>query len=99
MQGTTKFFKGLLGLVTMWPAGFFLIFTLSTASVVLNFGLFVLLFAATVAVSLVLLSVYLSHIMTHLPKEKRSGWILVVILTHPFGMPVYWYSKIWRSAA
>ena len=53
----------------------------------------------TVFLILGLLVYYIVHVLKSdkVPKEKRTLWIVVLLLGHMFSIPIYWYHYIWKE--
>lgn len=100
----------LLGVVTLWPIIYIVIFTTSfflAMSVEDQSRLdlmFRYLFAAhilTMFLGIALLAFYVTHLFKNdrMPSEQRILWMLVLFMGNALAFPVYWYLHVWPTRA
>lgn len=108
----TKNKKILLGILSIWPAVWFLIFfafVISTFLFVLKqnffgFIMFPIIFLfhfLTIVIIIGLLIYYIIHISNNksLDQQMKAVWIVVIFFVNVIGFPVYWYLNIWKDKA
>jgi hypothetical protein len=100
----------LLGVATLWPLVYIVIFTTSFFLVMsvedqtrLD-SLFRYLFAAhilTMFLGIALLGFYVTHLFKNdrMPSEQRILWMLVLFMGNVLAFPVYWYLHVWPKRA
>ena len=98
-----------LGLISVWPAVYFLSFMVLMFNAVLgrNDARFESWFDAVFVVHLItmlfiigLLAFYVVHLFKNeaMASDRRVLWAIVLFMGNAFAFPVYWYLYIWQSA-
>jgi hypothetical protein len=111
----SKGVKVILGIATLWPLIYVLIFISFWLYMVLSItsqpdgnkkippwiiGIFVL-HAITMLWCIALIAIYICNVFNNerVEKDKKVLWTLVLFLGNMIAMPIYWYLYIWREAS
>jgi len=105
--------KGLkitLGLFTLWPPVYMLIFLFMFVQMFLsmgsagtgNLGNFYILFGMhifTMLMMFVLITIYLINVYRNVSvdKDKKILWTILILFGSIIAMPIYWYLFIWKE--
>ena len=109
-----KTLKILLGLVTLWPALYMVIFFAFVFSAFLfvssseggdpGFPLsFMIIFPLHLLTMIVIVALTIFYIMnvfknTRVEKDKKVLWAIVLFMGNLVAMPIYWYLYIWKDS-
>jgi hypothetical protein len=107
-----QWLKVLLGIVTLWPLAYMILFFLVIFSTILftpgpsNSGpppLIALIFPLHMLTMLVILALMIFYIVDvfkneRVEKDKKALWAVVLFMGNMIAMPVYWYIYIWKTA-
>jgi hypothetical protein len=108
----SKTLKVLLGIVTLWPFAYMILFFLFIFAMMLlpSFGetsgappLFVIIFPLHLLTMLIIMALtvfYIANVFNNerVDKDKKVLWALVLFMGNIIAMPIYWYIYIWKSA-
>jgi len=93
-----------LGVVTLVPVLYFMVFVCVFVMLELrlvsreydNFTLFALIHVTVVILNFMLIGLYLlhAHRNTHLSEDKRTRWLIAILIANVFAMPIYWYKHM-----
>jgi heme/copper-type cytochrome/quinol oxidase subunit 3 len=103
--------KIILGLATVWPIVYILLFMAFVASTLIRtvqttgapppdfFRIIIPLHLATMLVALGLLVFYVTHAYrsASLSSDRRLIWIVLLLFGFPIAGPIYWYSHLWHE--
>ena len=107
----TKTKKIFIGLLTLWPITYMLIFMFAIFSMIfmatqgfqnsppkIFFIIFTLhLFTILYSFGLIAFYVYYIFKTDNVPKDKKVLWTVIIFLGNMFAMPVFWFLYIWRE--
>jgi len=107
-----KTIKLLLGLLTVWPFAYLILFFVVILSMIFFAGaepgagpppaiaLIFPLHILTMLVSLALTVFYMVNVFRNdrVEKDKKVLWAVVLFLGNAIAMPIYWYLYIWKEA-
>ena len=106
----TKTLKVLLGLATVWPAAYIVLFFVFVFSTVFFdngldgppnfFPVILLLHLLTMLVIAALTIFYIVNVFRNprVDKDKKALWAVVLFMGSVIAMPVYWYLYFWMPA-
>jgi len=100
--------KTVLGILTIWPIFYmllFIIFTFTLSLIKLSgeppLGLFIIfpIHVLTMILIPVLLFVYIKNAFKNerIPQDNKLLWALVIFFGNIIAMPIYWYKYIWKE--
>jgi hypothetical protein len=104
-----KAFKIVLGIATLWPILYVVLFAVSALLFSDNempsdiwSNIFPIVLGAhffTMALILALVIIYMIHVLKNdrIAKEAKALWVAVIFLGNMIAMPFYWYFHIWRK--
>lgn len=105
--------KVLLGILSLWPVAYMVLFFLVIFSTVLFLPepgssgpppLIALIFPLHLLTMLVVVGLMVFYIVDvfknkRIENDKKALWAIVLFMGNMLAMPVYWYLFIWKSAA
>jgi hypothetical protein len=107
----SKTLKVLLGLVTLWPAAYIILFFAFVFSTIVSGGgnpvnpplEFILIFVLHLFTMLVIAALTVFYIVNvfrnqRVEKDKKALWAVVLFMGSVIAMPVYWYLYFWKPA-
>lgn len=94
-----KVIKLLIGLITIIPFIYTVIFFLNFSNDIMDFDLMHKLHLGTMALIVGLLTFYISNVFRtdRIPNEKKTMWLIVIFFGHIIAMIIYWYLYIWKE--
>lgn len=105
-----KGLKILLGLFTLWPPIYFVIFIFMFIQIffsmmglgIINESNFFILFGmhiVTMLIIFMLIAVYLINVFRNVSvdKDKKILWTILILFAGIIAMPIYWYLFIWKE--
>lgn len=104
--------KVLLGIITVWPFAYMVLFFLVIFSTFLFMSvpdstgpppLIALIFPLHLLTMLIILALTVFYIVDvfkneRVEKDKKALWAIVLFMGNMIAMPVYWYIYIWKTA-
>jgi hypothetical protein len=107
----SKTLKLLLGLVTLWPFAYVILFFVVIVSMILFVGaepgtgpppLIALIFPLHILTMLLIAALTVFYIVNifrnpRVDKDKKVLWAVVLFMGNAIAMPVYWYLYIWKE--
>lgn len=106
----SKTLKLLLGLVTLWPFAYLILFFITIFSTFLFMGgqgngpppLIALIFPLHLLTMLIVMALMVFYIVdvfrnNQVEKDKKVLWAVVLFMGNMIAMPVYWYIYIWKA--
>lgn len=108
-----QWLKVLLGIVTVWPFAYMILFFLVIFSTILfvpepgSSGpppLIALIFPLHLLTMLIVMALMVFYIVDvfrneRVEKDKKPLWAIVLFMGNMIAMPVYWYLFIWKAAS
>lgn len=108
----SKTLRLLLGLVTVWPFAYLILFFLTIFSLIFFVGaepgtgpppaiaLIFPLHILTMLFSMALIVFYIVNVFKNdrVEKDKKVLWAVVLFMGSAIAMPIYWYLYIWKEA-
>ncbi|MDP4181334.1 MAG: hypothetical protein Q8942_09605 [Bacillota bacterium] len=105
-----KGLKIILGLFTLWPPVYIIIFLFWFMSMFFSmtgpsirvenqFFTFVVMHILTMLLMFVLMTIYLINVYrnVNVDKDKKLLWTVLILFGSMVAMPIYWYSFIWKE--
>src|SRR5919106_545047 len=105
--------KLLLGLITLWPFAYLILFFLTIVSLILFSGgaepgvgpppAIALIFPLHILTMLIIAALTVFYIVNvfrndRVEKDKKVLWAVVLFMGNVMAMPIYWYLYIWKEA-
>lgn len=107
----SKTLKVLLGLATVWPSAYIILFFAFVFSTIMSGGgnpanppvEFILIFVLHLFTMLVIAALTVFYIVNvfrnqRVEKDKKALWAVVLFMGSVIAMPVYWYLYFWKPA-
>ncbi|MCB0644958.1 MAG: hypothetical protein KDC44_25105 [Phaeodactylibacter sp.] len=96
--------KLLVGLLTLLPVGYFVLFIvdfLRFPDVLIDFETLVWVHTGMMVLMVGLLVFYVTHLFKtiKIPDEKKTLWAIILFFGSLIAMPVYWYLNIWKTSS
>ncbi len=108
IKGTNRPVRLLLGLATLWPLLYFIVFVYYALRAVFFSPMgtsdlpttFFVLHLVTMVVTLGLLVTYILDTFRNdrVAKDMKALWAVVLFMGSIFAMPIYWYLYVWRDS-